>query len=129
MQPFLRAFIHFQIVMPNDRGGRVNHTVVHRGARCQLVGGTNEAVNVAFDNGFIGGKRDERAQLLDRPFDHDVGEVEGVVAVLVQDRFGFVGGSYEEYTAYYCRDDLPPGMWDFVSSADVKAISGFAVVP
>ena len=47
----------------------------------------------------------------------------------VQERFSFVGGSYEQYVAYHHRTDLPDNMWDFSDSSAVKAIAGFSVVP
>ena len=47
----------------------------------------------------------------------------------IQERFSFVGGTYDEYLSYYQRPDLPDNMWDFASSASVKAVAGFSVVP
>ena len=44
-------------------------------------------------------------------------------------RFGFVGGSTEEYARYLMREDLPKDMWSFEAPADVQAYCGFSVVP
>ena len=44
------------------------------------------------------------------------------------ERFAFVGGSEEEYAAYFARD-LPDMMWDFCEANEVKTLAGFSVVP
>ena len=47
----------------------------------------------------------------------------------IQERYSFVGGAYEEYAAYFGREDLPDDMWSFTWGAGVKAEAGFSVVP
>ena len=46
----------------------------------------------------------------------------------IEERYGFVGGSTAEYTAYFRRSDLPRQMWHFALARDVKAVAGFSVV-
>ena len=46
----------------------------------------------------------------------------------IEQHFGFVGGSTEEYAAYFRRKDLPPGLWHFTVAEHVKAIAGFSAV-
>jgi len=43
-------------------------------------------------------------------------------------RFGFVGGSYDQYVAYFLRDDIPGDMWHYDSVDQVRAIAGFSAV-
>ena len=40
-----------------------------------------------------------------------------------------MGGAYEEYVAYFGREDLPDDMWSFTRGEGVKAVAGFSVVP
>ena len=47
----------------------------------------------------------------------------------VQERYSFVGGAYEEYVAYFVRENLPDDMWSFTGEEGVKAVAGFSVVP
>ena len=49
-----------------------------------------------------------------------------LLAELTQ-KFGFVGGSEQEYAGYFARD-LPAGMWEFSEEHEVRAIAGFSVV-
>ena len=51
------------------------------------------------------------------------------IFVDLERQYGFVGGSLEEYTAYFLRDDMPPDMWHFAERSEVKAIAGFSTVP
>ena len=51
-----------------------------------------------------------------------------VIAQELEERYGFIGGSSEEYIRYFHRD-LPPRMWHWATSSEVKAIAGFSVVP
>ena len=46
----------------------------------------------------------------------------------IQERYGFVGGSTEEYARYFCRQDLPKSLWRYALESEVKAIAGFAVI-
>ena len=70
--------------MPHHRGGRIDQARVHDGAFQQLVGRTHQAEGPRFHQGLVGRQRNEAAQGLDRPLDHDVGPVDGVVAHLAQ---------------------------------------------
>ena len=42
-------------------------------------------------------------------------------------RYGFVGGTEEEYAAYFNRD-LPADMWSWCVESEVQAVAGFSVV-
>ncbi len=53
-------------------------------------GAVDQPVDVAFHQGLVGSQWDEHPQLLDRPLDHDVGEIDRVVPVLAQDRLGLL---------------------------------------
>ena len=46
----------------------------------------------------------------------------------LEERFGFLGGSFAEYLKYHHRGDLPADMWKWVSARDVKAYAGLSVV-
>ena len=46
----------------------------------------------------------------------------------IESHYAFVAGSHEEYIAYFHRS-LPSRMWVWLPVAEVKAYSGFAVVP
>ena len=46
----------------------------------------------------------------------------------IEQRYGFLGGSLEEYLEYFQRPDLPKGLWDFTTGEHVKAVAGFSVV-
>ena len=52
-----------------------------------------------------------------------------VIQSELEEQYGFVGGSYDEYVRYFHRQDLPQNMWTWRKFSDVKAISGFACVP
>ena len=39
----------------------------------------------------------------------------------LQEKFGFVGGSQQEYERYFGRRDLPPNLWHFGRPEEVKA--------
>jgi hypothetical protein len=47
----------------------------------------------------------------------------------LESKFGFVGGSLEEYSGDFGRQDLPPDMWSWMLPAQVKAVACFSVVP
>ena len=47
----------------------------------------------------------------------------------IEERYAFVGGTYEQYLLYYHRADLPPGMWRFRPMREARAISGFSATP
>ena len=47
----------------------------------------------------------------------------------LQQHYGFVGGSAEEYTRYFNRQDLPSNMWHFGVASEVQCVSGFSTVP
>ena len=42
-------------------------------------------------------------------------------------RYAFVGGTEEEYAAYFNRD-LPEYMWSWCVESEVQAVAGFSVV-
>ncbi|CAK0803647.1 unnamed protein product, partial [Prorocentrum cordatum] len=46
----------------------------------------------------------------------------------LQAKFGFVGGTQEEYEKYFSRPDMPPNLWHFGGPQEVKAIAGFSTV-
>ncbi|CAK0845232.1 unnamed protein product, partial [Prorocentrum cordatum] len=46
----------------------------------------------------------------------------------LQAKFGFVGGTQEEYEKYVSRSDMPPNLWHFGGPQEVKAIAGFSTV-
>ena len=55
----------------------------------------------------------------------------GKSAVLLEelhDRFCFVGGSMDEYAAYYARVDVQ-SLWSWKRAGEVKCFGGFATVP
>ena len=45
----------------------------------------------------------------------------------IEDRYGFVGGSYKEYAAYFSRQDVGH-LWDFETQENVRAVAGFSTV-
>ena len=48
----------------------------------------------------------------------------------LEEQYGFLGGSYDEYVKYLMRPDIPRSMWRFVASRDeVSAIAGVSAVP
>ena len=47
----------------------------------------------------------------------------------IQARYCFVGGSYEQYTAYFNRVDIDPDLWSWCTATDVKCVNGFSGVP
>ena len=47
----------------------------------------------------------------------------------IEAQYAFVGGPLSEYLAYFRRQDLPKSMWRWAAYQDVKAVSGFSVVP
>ena len=48
----------------------------------------------------------------------------------LEEQYGFLGGSYDEYVKYLMRPDIPRSMWRFVASRDeVSAIAGISAVP
>ena len=47
----------------------------------------------------------------------------------IEAQYAFVGGPHSEYLAYFRRQDLPKSMWRWAAYQDVKAVSGFSVVP
>ena len=46
----------------------------------------------------------------------------------LQARYGFLGGSYNEYVLYHFREEARP-LWRSVTAEHVKGIAGFSVVP
>ena len=52
-----------------------------------------------------------------------------VIQSELEEQYGFVGGSYDEYVRYFHRQDLHQNMWTWRKFSDVKAISGFSCVP
>ena len=62
--------------------------------------------------------------------EENVVQLEGKSPILfaeLQEQFGFVGGSVEQYVKYFHRADFPRDTWTFRTS--VKAVGGFTVVP
>ena len=45
----------------------------------------------------------------------------------IEDRYGFVGGSYAEYAAYFSRQDIRH-LWTFDVPENVRAVAGFSTV-
>ena len=46
----------------------------------------------------------------------------------LEQHYGFLGGSYDQYIAYLNRSDLPSSMWQFIEQHEVKSIAGFSAV-
>ena len=46
----------------------------------------------------------------------------------IEAKFGFVGGSHDEYLAYFHRKDIDPTLWDWQTSETVRAITGYSTV-
>ena len=46
----------------------------------------------------------------------------------IEQQYGFVGGSLEEYSKYFRRADWPDNMWTWMPFSEVKAVAGFSVV-
>ena len=46
----------------------------------------------------------------------------------IEAQYGFLGGSLQEYLAYFRRPDLPSNLWKWTLEEDVKAVAGFSVV-
>ena len=44
-------------------------------------------------------------------------------------RYGFVGGTEEEYIKYFHRQDMPANLWEWRLMEDTKAVAGFSAVP
>ncbi len=84
MQGLLRTLVHLQVVMPNHRCRGIDQAVVHQGALEQQIGRAHQAKGPRLDQGAIRRQGFEDAQRLDRPLDHDVGEINGIVAHLTQ---------------------------------------------
>ncbi len=47
----------------------------------------------------------------------------------LQERYGFLGGSYEEYVRHFAREDVDPTLWEFSDGSDVKCVAGLSCVP
>ena len=45
----------------------------------------------------------------------------------IEDRYGFVGGSYAQYASYFSRRDVHH-LWDFDTGDRVRAVAGFSCV-
>ena len=45
-----------------------------------------------------------------------------------QKRFGFVGGSYDEYVRYHSRLDYDQTLWEYALADKVKGVAGFSAV-
>ena len=64
--------------------------------------------------------------------EHNVVETEGKdheEFKALEKQYGFVGGTYDEYTKYFQRTDCDQGLWHFVDGSEVRATAGFSVVP
>ena len=62
--------------------------------------------------------------------EHHVVDAQGKSDILfteIEDRYGFVGGSYKEYAAYFLRQDVRH-LWEFETHENVRAIAGFSCV-
>ena len=46
----------------------------------------------------------------------------------IEERYGFVGGSHDQYIAYWLRDDVPKSMWHWDVASAARATSGFTAV-
>ena len=46
-----------------------------------------------------------------------------------QQRFGFIGGTEDEYAKYFLRDDMCQSLWHYGTQEEVKAIAGMSTVP
>ena len=46
----------------------------------------------------------------------------------LEQQYGFLGGTMENYIAYFNRDDLPSNLWKWTLQEDIKATAGFSVV-
>ena len=88
LQALLRALVDLEIVVADHRGRRVDQPVVHQRALEQHVRRVDQAERPGFHQRLVGGDRLEQPDELDRPFDHQVREIDGVVPVLVEDRLG-----------------------------------------
>ena len=47
----------------------------------------------------------------------------------IENYYGFVGGSQDQYVRYFHRTDLPSDYFVWRREAEVKAVSGFSTVP
>ena len=45
----------------------------------------------------------------------------------IEDRYGFVGGTYTEYASYFARPDVKH-LWDFETAENIRAVAGFSCV-
>ncbi len=46
----------------------------------------------------------------------------------IQAHYGFVGGTEEEYAAYFNREDIDDTLWTFALPEEVRAVAGFSCV-
>ena len=46
----------------------------------------------------------------------------------IQEHFGYVNGSLDEYARYFNRKDLPSTMWSWGTAEEVKGVAGFSQV-
>ena len=46
----------------------------------------------------------------------------------IQEKYAFVGGTYNDYVKYYLRNDYDPDIWHFSDGSDVKAVAGVSCV-
>ena len=76
--------------MPHNRSGRVDHTIIHGRHRDQLIRCANKSIDPTFNQCFIRGKWYEIPDLLQGALGHDIGEIDGVVAIIIQNRFGLL---------------------------------------
>jgi len=51
-----------------------------------------------------------------------------VLRAEIEARFCFVGGPRAEYIRYFCRTDLPEGMWLMRPFAEARAVAGFSAI-
>ena len=47
----------------------------------------------------------------------------------ITEQFAFVGGTPSAYVQYFLRKDLPKTLWNFTTLDNVRAYTGFLVVP
>ena len=61
------------------------------------------------------------------PPEEDLSGTSDVLLAEIESRVSFVGGSRSEYILYFCRQDLPEGMWLMRPAAEARTVAGFSV--
>ena len=56
-------------------------------------------------------------------------DVSDILVKEVEQRYGFVGGSEQEYIRYFLREDLPEDLWDFRPLTEARCVVGLSAVP